>query len=127
MSDAIEAADPSFPDALPDNQIRIWINSCNHEPTRQALRQLLAYRVRGVTFQTCQCSPTCQNIRGNAVCAKAGGVTVKKPRIYKFDGAWRITFNLPTGDTQLFVLKRGSNLNKAFRYLRLLHLYGMVQ
>jgi hypothetical protein len=42
-------ADPSFADALPDEQIRIWINACNHEPARQALRQLLAYRVRGVS------------------------------------------------------------------------------
>ena len=41
--------DESFPDALPDEQIRIWINACNHEPARQALRQLLAYRIRGVS------------------------------------------------------------------------------
>jgi len=40
--------DPSFPDALSDDQVRIWINSCNHEPARQALRQLLAYRNRGI-------------------------------------------------------------------------------
>lgn len=33
--------------ALPDEQIRIWINACNHEPARDALRELLAYRVRG--------------------------------------------------------------------------------
>lgn len=50
-----------------------------------------------------------------------------KPRIYKFDGRWRVTFRLPTGDTQLFVLKRYSSLNKALRYLRLLYRYGLVQ
>jgi len=41
--------DPSFPDAMKDSEIRIWINACNHEPARQALRQLLAYRGRGVS------------------------------------------------------------------------------
>lgn len=41
--------DASFPTALSDSEVRIWINSCNHEPARQALRQLLAYRVRGVS------------------------------------------------------------------------------
>lgn len=41
--------DASFPTALSDSEVRIWINACNHEPARQALRQLLAYRVRGVS------------------------------------------------------------------------------
>lgn len=41
--------DPSFANALSDSEVRIWINACNHEPARQALRQLLAYRVRGVS------------------------------------------------------------------------------
>lgn len=42
-------SDPSFADALSDSEVRIWINACNHEPARQALRQLLAYRIRGVS------------------------------------------------------------------------------
>ncbi len=44
-----EMVDPSFPEALTDSEVRIWIANCNHEPARQALRQLLAYRVRGVS------------------------------------------------------------------------------
>ena len=43
------AVDPSFADALSDSEVRIWINACNYEPARQALRQLLAYRIRGVS------------------------------------------------------------------------------
>ena len=58
-------SDPSFADALSDSEVRIWINACNHEPARQALRQLLAYRIRGVSVPLATDKPGVREAAGD--------------------------------------------------------------
>lgn len=93
-------ADPSFPDALNDNEVRIWINACNHQPAKQALRQLLAYRVRGHAAPVTQ--PAGDGAR-NAVLEEAAVAVELLPetRLQMPDDI------IPDGDDNVLSIKRG--------------------